>query len=700
LSKLAPPAVASFLAQTSVLKGVPAEVLGKLAPHVEQQTVPAGKPILGPGAVVTTLGFLAAGRASMQVVDALTGQRSTIEEVHPGDVFGEIALMLGTASPVVVTADEECDVVAIQRAHFEKIAAAVPDAMQALAKRVCARFVKLHLLGSKKTGKSVFPDPPTGSMPSVASPPAPASVAVPPTSISKGIVPFVETASYSIGPKVLELIPTRTILEYRLLPLELRGRTLVVGMVSPHSIQAKEELRRVLHSADPEIVAISADDYANAVLRLKLDFREQRAASAGAMSGGRLVRPQFHAELRKEAEKQLQVMIGDEAVVLLERVLAEALDRGASDVHIEPDVTGVRIRFRIQGMLQDRKEMVPASLAAPLVARIKVLADLDITERRVPQDGRIVASFGPREVNFRVSTMLAARGEKVVLRILDPSDVMRPLEHIFHDPRALELVQRAIGAHHGAIIIAGATGSGKSSTLYSLLNARRLARPDNNLVTVEDPIEFLVPGFTQSPINPKAGVDYPVALRALMRQDPDVIMVGELRDATTVQMLLEAALTGHLAISTIHASNAISCFQRLAHFGVDELHIGQALNLVIVQKLARKLCSACTKDEDVAPQLVEAMIARKLLLKGATPKLPRAVGCDACNHTGYRGRVPVHEIAFFDDETRLAFEGGTAHSEILAKAESAGTFLNFAHSARLLMAKHLLTPADALSVTD
>ncbi|HEY2514962.1 MAG TPA: ATPase, T2SS/T4P/T4SS family [Polyangiaceae bacterium] len=693
--------MATFLAQTAVFKGVPTEVLTKLAPHVDQQVVAAGRPLIGPGAIVTTLGFLHTGKASMQVVDAFSGNKTTLEEIFPGDFFGEVGMVLGAASPIVVMAEDECETLAIQKAHFDKIAAAIPDTLQALAKRMGTRFVKVSLLGGKKAGagKSGPPDPIASVAPNAAAPgPAGPSFSPPGAALPKGAIPFVEVANYAVGPKVLELIPSRVILEHRILPLELRGRTLLVGMVSPFSLQAKEDLRRALHSVDPEIVAISADDFGNAILRLKVDVRDQRPAGAGAVS--RAIRPQYSAEVKKEADKQLQVMIGDEIVQLLDRILTEAVDRGVSDVHIEPESTGVRIRYRLQGMLVERKEMVPASYAAPLAARIKVLAELDITDRRLPQDGRIVAMFGSREMNFRISTMPAARGEKVVIRVLDPGDVMRPLEHIFADPRALELVQRANGAAHGAIVVAGTTGSGKSSTLYSLLNSRKLTRPDNNIVTVEDPIEFLVPGLSQSGLSPKAGLEYPLALRALMRQDPDVIMVGELRDSATAGMVLEAALTGHLVLSTMHGSRVQAVFQRLEHFGCDMLRIGQAMNVILVQKLVRKLCIACVREEDVAPQLVEALVGRKLLARGGPAKLPRAIGCEACNMSGYRGRVASQEVLFFDDEVRLALETGASISDILARAEKNGHFISFAANARLLMHKRAMTPADAIALTD
>jgi type II secretory ATPase GspE/PulE/Tfp pilus assembly ATPase PilB-like protein len=472
-------------------------------------------------------------------------------------------------------------------------------------------------------------------------------------------------------------------------------------MVSPHSIQAKEELRRALHGLDPEIVAISADDFGSTLVHMNIDVRDQRPAVVASNFPGPVARarPQYAAEVKREADKQVQGVIGDEITQLLDRVLSEGVERGVSDIHFDPEATGLRIRYRVHGMLVDRKEMIPPSYAGPLAARVKVLAELDITERRLPQDGRIAATFGSREMNLRVSTMPSARGEAIVIRVLDPGDVLRPLEHIFQDPRALDLVQRALGASHGAIMLAGATGSGKSSTIYSMLNTRKIARPDNNIATIEDPIEFLVPGLRQSGLNPKAGLDYPAALRALMRQDPDVIMVGELRDESTARMVVEAALTGHLVLSTMHGSSIAAVFQRLEHFDCDAMRVGQSMNAIIVQRLARRLCAACTREEEVAPQLVDALLLRKLLVKGASPKLPRALGCEACNRSGYKGRVAAHEILFMGDDVRLSLEGGVSQTEVLARAEKAGHFLSFASSARLLMGKRAITPADALQLT-
>ncbi len=682
MSRLQPQAIIDFLAQTVIFRECPQDILGKLAPHVEQPTFEAKKFLVAPGSVVATLNFLYSGKASMQVIDVMSGERTHLEDVNPGDTYGEVGLALGAASPAVVVADEACMAIVIHKPHLDKVAQVVPSVSQALLKRVATRFVKVSLLGTKRS-----PTAPATATPS----PVPAAPQV------QGIR-FVETSQFDLNNKILDFIPSRLILEHRMLPLDLRGSTLTVGMVTPSSPAAKAELRRILQSADPEIVAIGADDFAQAVTRLKLDVRDKSATPVQGRPGAP-VKVTYQVEIKKEADKAAQ-FIGEEVVNLVDKILCEAVDRNVSDIHIEPEATQVRVRYRIQGMLQERKEIIPPGAANPIVARLKVLAELDITDRRMPQDGRIVARFGTRELNMRISTFPVSRGEKAVLRILDPSDIMRPVEHIILDPRAGELAMRALSSSHGAIIVAGATGSGKTSTLYSLLNQRRKVRPDHAIVTVEDPIEFLISGITQSSVNARAGMEYPTALRALLRQDPDVIMIGELRDSETCSVTLEAAVTGHLVMATAHASNIAGIFQRFEHFGADSARLAQAVSIFLVQKLMRKLCSQCVREDDVAPQLVEGLLARNLLVRGGSTRLPKPGGCEACSMTGYRGRVAAIEMLFFDDAVRTGLATNVPTHEVLKAAQAAGTFLSFAQCARLLMTRKAITPADALAATD
>lgn len=683
MARISPQAVADFLGQTLLFRECPKDIIGKLAPHIELQTFETRKMIIPPGTVVSTLNFLYTGKASLQLVDGASGSRTLLEEVHPGDTFGEIGLILGAASPVVVVAEDTCEALLIQKAHFDKVAQVVPLLSRALAQRIANRFVKLSMLGSKR-------------MPSVPAEPVPAAA---PQGTDAGTfkgIRYVEVGQYTITEQILDFIPQRVMLEHRLLPLELRGRTLVVGLVNPTSSAAKTELRRVLHSVDPEIVAISADDFSQAVIRHKIDVRDK---SPQGQNVSRNLKPIYQVEIKKEAEKQVQ-FIGDEAVSLLDRILVEAVERNVSDIHIEPDATSVRIRFRQGGMLHERKEVIPANLATTLIARIKVLSELDITDRRLPQDGRMVARLGNRELSVRVAVMPVARGEKAVLRLLDPADIMRPLEQIFVDGRALEISSKALGQPHGIVLVCGTSGSGKTSTLYSLINQRRKLRPDNNIVTVEDPIEYFLPGITQSAVNSRQGLEYSDALRALLRQDPDVIMIGEVRDADTARVVMEASATGQLVFAAAHSNDVASAFQRFAHFGIQTTQLAQGTQLLMVQKLLRKLCNMCVREEEVAPQLVESLMRRGLLVKGSSTRMPRPGQCEACGMTGYRGRVPAVEVLAIDEAVRSHLVAATPISEVLTHAQAGGQFLTFASCARMLMARKLITPVEALSATD
>jgi len=685
--RIPPDIVLVFLKQTPVLKGCAPDVLAKLAPAMEQRSTDAGARISQPG-TSAGLGFLYRGRATVRFVNAASGSDVPTEELAPGDVFGEVGLLLGGHSPFAVVAEEACQTLHLRKEHAEQVLNVVPSVTAALARKLSSAYVKQTVLGMRTASVARgFTDPAPAPAPAPAAAPAATTPA-----LASGEARFVDVGQYELRREVLDMLPARLIQEQRLLPLQLSGKKLLIGMVNPFSVAAKQEVRRLLHSVDPEYVAISQDDLYQAIVRLKLDVRAEK------QQGGQRApqqRPSYFAEQKKEAEKA-QIIIGDEVVNLLDRILLDGVDAGASEIHIEPEATVMRVRYRIQGVLTDRRDVVPLSFAHPLIARLKVLAELDITNRQLPQDGRLVAQVGRgRELNFRVSVMPIARGEKVVVRVLDPSDVMRPLEQIFLEARGADLVKAAIAAPHGAIVIAGPSGSGKSSTLYSLLNQRKLQRPDHNILTVEDPVEYLMAGVTQVSISHRAGFDFPAAIRALMRQDPDVIMIGELRDAPSAAITLEAALTGHLLLTSLHASSAVGVLQRLHHFGLDHALTAQALHTIVVQKLVRRLCPACVREEEVAPALAETLAERGLCAKGGQVRLPRAVGCDDCDQTGFRGRMVVTEVLALDDELRSAMAAGAPPAELVSFA-SPRALVSFAQTAKLLMARRMMSVPDAL----
>jgi type IV pilus assembly protein PilB len=679
--------VAGFMGKTAMFRGADPGELLKLVEASEQQHFEGGERILPPGRPVAGLGILLRGKASLVLIDAASGAQTQVDQLGPGGFYGEVGLLLGAANPLSVIAEEGCDTLVVPKERMDRLLQGSSAICLALAQQVSTRFVKLSLLGGRGKGSDERRDP---------QPPAKErnSLAGDGADLKPGQIPWVDVGTYNVTAQTIQMVPSDVIAKHRLLPLELKGKKLTVGLVNPRSVEALQDLRRVLHTVDPEVVAISADDFSQVFARMNLDISKPKTRQASA---DRHVALTYQVEQEKEADKA-KLYIGNEAISLLDRIITEGLDRGASDIHIEPQATGVKVRYRVQGALVDQKEFIASSYAAPLVARIKILAELDTTERRQAQDGRIFAQLGQRELNLRVSTIPSARGEKAVLRLIDSADAMRPLHQIVLNPTLEKAMRTALAEPFGAIVVAGPTGGGKSSTLYSMLNERRLSRQDTSIVTVEDPVEYLLPGVTQIPVLPKANFGFSQALRGLMRQDPDAIMIGELRDGETATIMIEAALTGHLVLTSIHGNNAVAVIQRLQHLGTNPILLSQALSLIVVQRLVKRLCPNCVAESDVAPAMLDSLVERKILSSSAAVKLPRPVGCDACGKTGYLGRVAVQEIMNFDESIRTTLAANARPEELVEQAKSRNRYYSFAQAAAFLMARRLIAPGDALLV--
>ncbi|MDH3728210.1 MAG: GspE/PulE family protein, partial [Myxococcales bacterium] len=339
---------------------------------------------------------------------------------------------------------------------------------------------------------------------------------------------------------------------------------------------------------------------------------------------------------------------------------------------------------------------VQTHLAKALIARFKVLAGLDIAEKRRPQDGRIGVRVGRRDVDLRVSTLPASEGEKLVMRVFEAAAMLRPLEQIFVEEGTLSAMRDVLQRPYGAIVVAGPTGSGKTSTLYAALHERQKIRPDTNIITVEDPIEYRLDGVTQVQVHHAIGLGFAQVLRAMLRQDPDVVMVGEVRDEETAQLALEAAMTGHLVFTSIHANNAGAVIQRFENFGCNRTVIAQSMALVLIQRLARRLCPQCTVTAEVPELLRESLITRKLYDPKNPVPLPRAPGCDACDQTGLAGRVAVIESMRLTDEIRSMLMANRPLSDAIALAEQTGALVHFPRYASFMMEQRLIGPAEAL----
>jgi type IV pilus assembly protein PilB len=363
----------------------------------------------------------------------------------------------------------------------------------------------------------------------------------------------------------------------------------------------------------------------------------------------------------------LRASAGEAPVVkLAHSVIADAVNRGASDIHFDPRNGEMQVRYRIDGVVIDATK-VPRKLVAGLVSRIKIMAELDIAERRTPQDGRVALTVEGRHIDIRVSTLPLIRGESVVMRILDKDGVVLDLEALGMRSEDRELLQRAVGQVQGGVLATGPTGTGKTTTLYAVLTT--INTPDKTLIGIEDPVEYEIEGVKQIPVNPSAGVTFASGLRSMVRSDPDVLMVGEIRDRETAQIAMEAALTGHLVLSTLHTNDAAIAAARLTDMGVEPFLIASGIECVIAQRLARRLCEECKQPAEVIQAELEELGAAD---DGTAFQPYKPVGCIHCNGSGYRGRIGLYEVLVLTEEIRSLIVSKAASGEIEAAAVANG----------------------------
>ena len=681
-----------FLARASLFKNAPKEVVTKVSTLLQGLECADGSEVVSAGKVNDGLGILFSGTAQVLLPSA-GGALVPVEELLPGDHFGEVGALLGKPSPYFVVATDASRVLWLPASILQGMMGSVPAVSEALAKRLGERVVAFA--GMERHGSPELMTDIEAQLLEAVEPvvEGDAPQAALPAADMSGMIPFAELRDFDLSPTVLAMVPTKLIRSFRLLPVKLAGNLLTIAMVNPRDNAALAELKRTLQTVQIAPVAIGLEDFNSALVRLKL-----LDDSGPKKSGGPRINPDsFQFETIAEQDRASDARaVGDDAIRLVNRIIAAGLEREASDIHIEPTAQGFRVRFRVNGLLQDWTEAIPASTSLKgVTARIKVLAGLDITERRLPQDGRIGVSAGKREIDLRVSTLPANRGEKIALRILEAAGSTRSLEQIFIEPGVLAAARKALNRPYGGIIIAGPTGSGKTSSLYALLNERKVTRPDTNIMMVEDPIEYRLAGVTQVQVNAAAGLGFAQVLRSMLRQDPDVIVVGEMRDEDTAQIALEAAMTGHLVLTSLHANHGLAALQRLENLGAGRALVAQSIHLVLVQRLVRKLCSACRKLDPPAPALLESLVARKIVDKGQQT-LPRAVGCDACAGTGYVGRAAVVEALQITDAVREAIAADRPLPDVHNIARESRALVPFIDYARHLLQKQIISASEVL----
>jgi type IV pilus assembly protein PilB len=455
-------------------------------------------------------------------------------------------------------------------------------------------------------------------------------------------MPYEVPEKAQIDPEAFGLLPLDDIRKNLVLPMRFEGNTLVVGMADPANVFMLDEIRRKTRK-DVRAVAVAGLDINRVV--------EQLTSATTDIKVDEIIKDMSEDEVQlvKEVTDEVTDLekIGNESPVIrfVNYLLFDALKQGASDIHIEPKEKALKIRYRIDGILFEAMGP-PYAMQAAIISRIKIMSNLDIAERRLPQDGRIRAMIHGRKIDLRVSTLPTPYGEKCVMRILDNKSISVELNDLGFSENALTIWKKQIDQPHGILLVTGPTGSGKTTTLYSSL--RQMDGNKLNISTVEDPIEYHLSVATQVQVHEKIGMTFSAALRSLLRQDPDVVMLGEIRDTETANIAVQASLTGHLVLSTLHTNDAPGSITRLINIGVEPYLISSAVNAILAQRLVRKICSQCKADFQPSDEMREF-----LTLQGFTAeKMYHGTGCDRCRKTGYTGRLGIYEMLVMDDSLR------------------------------------------------
>ncbi len=458
------------------------------------------------------------------------------------------------------------------------------------------------------------------------------------TQIGMGFVDLEET---EVDARAATMISESIMRRHTVLPIRYEDGKLVVAMSDPSNIVAVDDVRTMTKMEVKAVVATKAD-----IVKAIGKY----AAMSDDMEA---IADDLADNTDDEIDlSDIKAVTEDAPIVKFVNVMiSQAVADGASDIHIEPGEKELRVRYRIDGVLHEVMRS-PRSIQAGVISRLKIMANVDIAERRVPQDGRMAVNTAGKSIDLRFSTLPTVYGEKVVMRILDKTSVMLSLDDLGFLDHNLRRFEEAYRKPYGMILATGPTGSGKSTTLYATLNV--VNQPGVNVVTTEDPVEYQLAGISQVQVNPKIGLTFASALRSILRQDPDVILVGEMRDRETAHMGVEAALTGHLVLSTLHTNDAPSAVTRLTEMGIEPFLVGSAVDCVLAQRLARRVCSRCVEWVAPEPEILKAAGFDDETVE-QRPDIPRAVGCSSCSNTGYRGRMAVHEVmTVSEDIERLA----------------------------------------------
>lgn len=492
-------------------------------------------------------------------------------------------------------------------------------------------------------------------------------------------IPFVDLSKETIPIEILQIVPELIAKKYNIVAFEKTGTNLKVAMLNPEDLQTIDFIKK--KTGLKIVPCLTTREDIQSVLR---QYEKSLKAEFGDILTG-----DIKPDGESKEENLAQVAVGLPIIRIVDTLLKHAILESASDIHIEPEEKEVHVRYRIDGVLHDAMTL-PKDVAAGIVARIKVLSNLKLDEHRLPQDGRFKIESNEYKISFRVSLLPVFDGEKVVMRLLDETSKGLTLEKMGINGLALEAVHREINKPNGMILVTGPTGSGKTTTLYTVMDI--LNTPEVNISTVEDPVEYRMPRVNQTQINPKVGMTFAAALRALLRQDPDIIMVGEIRDQETLEIAMHAAMTGHLVLSTLHTNSAAATLPRMLDMGAEPFLIASTVNVIIAQRLVRRLCAECRKPYQLDKKEVDSLaklydieaifrylktdpISQKFIEKAKNWEevtMYKIVGCDQCGGEGYRGRNGIYEVLAMDTDIRKMVTQSATTEEIEKQARKNG----------------------------
>jgi len=517
-------------------------------------------------------------------------------------------------------------------------------------------------------------------------------------------IPLREADPEKIALEVLEVIPEETVKYYQMIPLSKNEKNLEVGMVFPEEFKAQEALKFLSRqqNLNYKVFLITPSSFKNLLKK----YRDQKREVGLALE-------ELETELKEEttrkevpAATEFERMAEEAPITkIVAVILRNAVEGLASDIHIEPVQNKLRIRFRLMGALHS-SIYLPLKTHPAIVARIKILSNLKIDETRIPQDGRFSIKVEGKSIDFRVSTFPTTLGEKVAIRVLDPKVGLGTFEDLGFEGRNLEMVKKGISKPYGLILVTGPTGSGKSTTLYSILQL--LNKEGVNIVTLEDPVEYFIEGVNQSQVRPEIGYDFAIGLRHILRQDPNIIMVGEIRDEETASLAIHAALTGHIVLSTLHTNNAAGVIPRLVDMGIKPYLISPTLQLVIAQRLVRKLCNNCKKKFEPKPEIRDLILRevsnlppdiQKTLKISKKLTIFTAEGCDKCEKTGFSGRIALFEILLMTSSLADIILRQPSEAEILKEAKNQG-MITMKQDGILKVLKGITTIEEVLRVAE